>query len=724
MPATKLSTSNVNTKLTNSNNCCDRFICKNNINNGDKVNHNNKPTTTTTNTNNNNNTTTPIWSNSSLVSSLASTNTHTNNQVVSPALLLCGKKIIQEKLNQIFIPTSTTTANKAANLLSSTSSFSLGVGATSINSKNLTNSSNLNTNLDPNHNFMHNNNNNNNPNDCNNKSKNFIRSHTMTSNDRRKLSSSSFSNRSSSRRLFLDNQNSNSVLSDHLNNSNNNFASRRLNSTDRSFHTGSPKVSLSNQQASNANCNSILAAHQLNSQIIMNTNLSNQHLQANNRIQPNNQYDKLFINRSLISKSKDNEIKSNTNLNALYNFITTTNISNNTSLANLTPKIPRHSVSTAHLQKNSIETVSFPYPKIKDENEKYENNDEEDYDYDQHSNAQGASRDKNFCICCSSKSFVNEADLNENKATITKTSMNFMSASRSSPALTADQAGLINNSRKAPLAPHLDAEETKIDSSIYSDKPSASSSSSSSSSSSKIVKTTILTFVNDKKSTLNSNRPMNSIDERYIYVGAELNSVASTQSSLSSSTSSSSSLSLQSPFQSHVNQDHHNMINNISLIDSSIVNSSTEDTLTTTVTNSNTATDTINDSIPSTNSGNESILNNNSHDPNHTCNSFNSTSQEECFCSCNCECNNLSSDENNKCIGFNNFDSNEYRSMFVNEANNNNSNKSQQQKIRNVPKPQPRSIYLNYDQNSFETNQFNLISQHQHHVQNQNQVNF
>jgi hypothetical protein len=60
--------------------------------------------------------------------------------------------------------------------------------------------------------------------------------------------------------------------------------------------------------------------------------------------------------------------------------------------------------------------------------------------------------------------------------------------------------------------------------------------------------------------------------------------------------------------------------------------------------------------------------------------------------------------------------------MFVNEANNN--NKSQQQKIRNVPKPQPRSIYLNYDQNSFETNQFNLISQHQHHVQNHNQVNF
>ena len=120
--------------------------------------------------------------------------------------------------------------------------------------------------------------------------------------------------------------------------------------------------------------------------------------------------------------------------------------------------------------------------------------------------------------------------------------------------LTQESSSLSNRDsvRKAPLAPHLQSNEMEVSSlfstSLISQPPittkSKKSSKKSRSSSSKLLKTTVLTFVNDKKQPT-----MNSIDERYIFVGSDLNSLESAQSSNSSSTSSSSSISYLSSLQ-------------------------------------------------------------------------------------------------------------------------------------------------------------------------------
>ena len=193
----------------------------------------------------------------------------------------------------------------------------------------------------------------------------------------------------------------------------------------------------------------------------------------------------------------------------------------------------------------------------------------------------------------------------------------------------------------AQQASHLNTQETtsSISSSISSGSKSRKSSRSSSS---KLVKTTVLTFVNDKKQPT-----MNSIDERYIFIGSDINSSESTQSSLSSSTSSSSSLSYLSPFNCSNQTKNETPPNN------------NEDTLSTLL-------------IPSIDSKNSPRA------ANHT------IEEESCNCNCNCITNQINNETNFNITRKNTED------LDHSDASLNNS--------KNVPKPQPRSIYLNYDE--------------------------
>jgi len=217
--------------------------------------------------------------------------------------------------------------------------------------------------------------------------------------------------------------------------------------------------------------------------------------------------------------------------------------------------------------------------------------------------------------------------------------------------------------RKAPLAPHLQSNEMDPSSPPFSTSSSLINSSSSStnktkksskksrSSSSKLLKTTVLTFVNDKKQPT-----MNSIDERYIYVGSDLNSIESAQSSASSSTSSSSSISYLSSLQcsNHIKSPINTDIQEAQCLPIS---------------------DHFNDG--SNKQHDEQIICNHSHyDEERT---------------------NLEIPDREEALLHNNTDPVKMDDLNQSISSTNSS--------KNVPKPQPRSIYLNYDERTTEENQ-------------------
>ena len=216
--------------------------------------------------------------------------------------------------------------------------------------------------------------------------------------------------------------------------------------------------------------------------------------------------------------------------------------------------------------------------------------------------------------------------------------------------------------RKAPLAPHLQSNEMEpslppfttssslINSSSSTNKTKKSSKKSRSSSS-KLLKTTVLTFVNDKKQPT-----MNSIDERYIYVGSDLNSIESAQSSASSSTSSSSSISYLSSLQcsNHIKTP---------------INTDTQET----------------QCLPISDQFNDGS--NKDQEEQNICND----------CHYDEERINLEIPHTEEALLHNNTDLVKMDDLNQSISSTNSS--------KNVPKPQPRSIYLNYDERTTEENQ-------------------
>jgi hypothetical protein len=219
--------------------------------------------------------------------------------------------------------------------------------------------------------------------------------------------------------------------------------------------------------------------------------------------------------------------------------------------------------------------------------------------------------------------------------------------------LTQESTSLSNRSsvRKAPLAPHLQSNEMEVSplfsTSSISQPPvttkSKRSSKKSRSSSSKLLKTTVLTFVNEKKQPT-----MNSIDERYIFVGSDLNSIESAQSSTSSSTSSSSSISYLSSLQ-------------CSNITKNPIRSE--------------------DDVPINEQNNDS---NTKHDEKTSCDN----------CNCPEELTDFEfqhKDDNLNILDNTNYNAESMRNDDLNQT------VSSVNSSKNVPKPKPRSIYVSYD---------------------------